>query len=261
MKNSRKYLAGVVAAGFVVAAGAAPSHAFTSDGKQALAASTKTGGVGIISIASAVIKNISDNGTVATIGWTNTSPGWQVSTQYIDMVSSITTTSGGIQYYTDNTNSAASPKWNVAISSVNPTPAGLLDPTGTQKLPTAWRASTFTLTGVNPINPNGGAGESFLWFFHEDHAQVAVPSLNAAKYVDADPFVTVYCAPSTTLTDSLGNSFLEVSGGIHFAQSPTSFGGFQQVAHTFLYTEADFSSALAQTTYATNELVLEAFSL
>jgi len=263
MKKVRKYLAGLATAGFVMAVPTSNHAAFTSQGTQALTASATTGGTAIVALASVTIKNRSDNATATTITWTGATPGagWLVSDQYVDMLSSITTISGGIQYYTDNTNTAATPRYTLAVTSGTPTPAGLVDTSGTQKLPTAWRASTFTLTGVNPINPNAGAGESFLWFFHEDHAQVAVPSLNATAFTNADPFVTVYAAPSTTLTDSLGVSTTETTGGIHFAQAPSSFGGFQPAAHTYLYTEADFTNALAARTYGTNRLILEAFSI
>ena len=262
MKDIRKYMTGFAVAGFVMAV-ATPGHAFVSKPPlSTLTATATTGGTPTIAIISAVIKNISDNATATTIGWTNTGPGFQVATQYIDLNTNINTTSGGVQYYTDNTGIGASPKWNVPVTSVNPTPAGLVNAAGTQKLPTAWRASTFTLTGVLPADPNVTlTGEGSLWFFHEDKAQVAVPSLNAALFTNADPFVTAYAAPSTILTDSHGVATTETTGGIHFAQAPDSFGGFQQNAHTFLYTEADFSSALAATTYSTNRLILEAFSL
>src|ERR1700690_1773715 len=101
MKKSRKYLAGLAAAGFVITASAAPSHAFTSKGTQTLTATAVTGGAPVIAIASVAIKNRSDNKTVTVVGWTSPAPGagWLVSDQYIDMVSSITTTSGGIQTY------------------------------------------------------------------------------------------------------------------------------------------------------------------
>ncbi len=257
MKKSQKYLAGVVAAGFVVAASAAPSHAaFKSNGTQTLTAKAITGGAQVIQIASVAIKNRSDNAIVSAINWTGGAPGagWLVADQYVDMVSSITTTSGGIQTYTDNTH--ASPAYTGVISNVTQTPAGLVSNSDTtQKIPTAWRPSTFTLAGVNPINPNGGAGESFLWFFHEDSAQVA-NNQGATDFANADPFITMYAAPNTVLTGQT-----QPVSGLHFAQGPTQFGGFQSVAHTFIYTEADFTGALAGTTYSTNKLILEAFSL
>jgi hypothetical protein len=259
MKNIRKYLVGFGVAGFVMAIATPSQAAFTSKPPVAtLTATATTGGTPTIAIISAVIKNISDNATATTIGWTNTAPGWQVATQYIDLNTNINTQSGGVQYYTDNTNAAATPKYTGVISSVTATPAGLVDAADTtQKLPTAWRASTFTITGPVATDPNAKAGESFLWFFHEDKAQVANANLNAAAFNNGDAFVTLYAAPGTVL----GGQTSASPGGVHFAQDPNSFGGFAQNAHTFIYTEADFTGALAVTTYSTNRLILEAFSI
>jgi hypothetical protein len=258
MKNARKYLAGLAVLSLVMAVATPGQAVFTSKPPLAtLTATATTGGTPTIAIISAVIKNISNNATATSIGWTNTAAGWQVSDQYVDLNTNINTKSGGVQYYTDNTNAAASPKYTAVISSVTPTPAGLVDPTGTQKLPTAWLASTTTVTGLGPTDPNANTGQSFLWFFHEDKAQVAVPSANAAAFNNGDAFVTVYAAPGTIL----GGQTVASPGGVHFAQNPNSFGGFAQNAHTFIYTEADFTAALAQTTYSTNRLILEAFSI
>src|SRR5262249_24258200 len=100
--------------------------------------------------------------------------------------------------------------------------------------------------------------------FHEDKSQVA-NVLNAADFANGDPFITVYAAPGTTLTSgatlNTGPVSTLVPAGIHFAQGPTQFAGFQSTATTFLYTEANFSAALAGTTYNTTKLILEAFSL
>src|SRR5258706_4985050 len=160
MKNIRKYLAGLGVAGFVMAMATSSQAAFTSKPPLAtLTATATTGGTPTIAIISAVIKNISDNATATTIGWTSTAAGFQVADQYVDLNTNINTTSGGVQYYTDNTNAAASPKYSGVISSVTATPAGLVDAADTtQKLPTAWRASTFTVAGVTAINPNANAG-------------------------------------------------------------------------------------------------------
>jgi hypothetical protein len=258
MKDMRKYMTSLAAAGFVMAV-AVPSHAaFSTKGTQTLSAAATTGGTPTIAITSALIKNIADNNTVGAIGWTNTAPGWQVAAQYVELKTNINTTSGGIQYYTDNTNGVGASKFTGLVSSFTATPAGLVNNSDqTQKLPTAWRASTFTIAGIVPTDPNAGAGESFLWFFHEDKAQIAVPNLNAGKFNNGDAFVTVYAAPGTVL----GGQTVASPGGVHFAQDPTSFGGFQANATTEIYTEADFTGALAQTTYSTTKLILEAFSL
>jgi hypothetical protein len=260
MKEIRKYMTSLAAAGFVMAV-AVPSHAvFTSKPPlSTLTASATTGGVATIAITSALIKNISNNATVGAIGWSNTAAGFQVADQYVELKTNINTTSGGVQYYTDNTNATGVSKFTGSVSSFTATPAGLVDNTDeTQKLPTAWRASSFTITGITASDPNNASDpNSFLWLFHEDKAQVANPSINAAKFNDGDAFVTVYAAPGTVL----GGQSVPSSGGIHFAQGPTQFGGFHTTDTTDIYTEADFSTALALTTYSTTKLILEAFSL
>lgn len=263
MTHVRKYMTGLVAAGFVVVMGH-PGHAvFQSRGTAQLTATATTGGTPTIAINSAVIKNRSNNATTTAIGWSTTAAGWQVSDQYIELATTINTVNGGVQIYTDNVN--ATPAYTGVISSNTQTPAGLVNNVDTTaKLPTAWRASTFTLAGVNPVNPNANSGESFLWFFHLDHSQVANVQ-NGSTFVNGDPFATLYAAPGTVLTPgpTLGGQGAPVAvpAGVHFAQGPTQFGGFATNATTFIYTQADFTGALAATTYSTNRLILEAFSL
>src|ERR1019366_37796 len=89
------------------------------------------------------------------------------------------------------------------------------------------------------------------WFFHEDKAQVAVPTQNAALFVNGDPFITA-----------------EQSGvpgpQIHYAQGPTQFG--EPTPNTVLsntqnamYLSANFATALAGRTYTTSTLRVELF--
>jgi len=273
MKRITTTLTGLAALALAVSMPA--QAAFTSKGAApAITASATTGGSPTVQINSVAVKNISNNGTATALGWTNPTPGagFLVSDQYIQMVSNINQLNGGIEIYTDNTNAAANPKFTGSISSFTATPAGLIGAsTGLtdQKLPTAWRASTFTLTNVAPVDPNATtatdpSGQHFLWFFHEDRAQVAVPTSSAALFTDGDPFITVYAAPGTPLKDSLGATTTTTASnsGLHFAQGPTQFGGFNAgVVSTYIYTEADFTSALAGQSYSTNRIILEAFSL
>ena len=229
---------------------------FASKGTQTISAGATLTGAGVLNITSVAIKNIAGNTTATSIGWSNVTlpTSWKVADQYIQLATQITTGPGGIQIYTDNTSSGANPKFTGKISSFTATPAGLVDSVDTtQKLPTAWRASTGTLTSVAAIDPNAKAGESFLWFFHEDKAQVANASLNSGVFTDGDPFITVYGAPG----------FNGTTGGVHFAQDPASFGGFHSADTTYIYTEADFTTALTSSsgrTYGTNQLILEAFT-
>jgi hypothetical protein len=290
MKDITKYLTGLAAAALVTAAAVPSQAAFTSIHIwPALTASATTGGTQTVDITNVTIKNIVGNGTVGQIGWTNPLPGagFLVANQYIQLDTNISKVNGGVQIYTDNTNAAASPQYPVAlVSTFTATPAGLIgtSPLNDQKLPTAWRASTFTLTDIVASgagnDPNNAADpKSFLWFFHEDKAQVAVYSSSATSFgTGGDPYVTVYAAPGTPLIAhsfgpgaSLANNGNEITtviqttslhSGVHFAQNPTSFGGFKSgLNSTYIYTEADFTGALAGVTYSTNRLFLEAFSL
>jgi hypothetical protein len=275
MKRTTKYLIGLAALGLAVSP---PAHAFSPKGSFALTASATTGGTPTVQITGVTIKNIAGNGPVSALSWAGSNPtpgaGFLVADQYIELETNINTLNGGVQIYTDNTNiTLANPRYSVTPSSTTPTPAGLIGVGATdQKLPTAWRASTYTLTAVNPVDPNAKAGQSYLWFYHEDKAQVAVWTSSATSFRNGDPYVTVYAAPATPLLanqfDNSGNetqvSYPTTGGksGIHFAQDPTSFGGFKSgTVFTYIYTEADFTGALAGVTYSTNRLILEAFSL
>jgi hypothetical protein len=267
MKNIRKYLAGLAVAGFVMAVPTSSHASFVSKSTTTITASAPVGGAATVAITSVAILNRSNNAPTTGIAWTGATPGagWLVADQYVQMVTNINTTNGGVQIYTDNTNATGVSKFTGSVSSFTATPAGLVDNAdGTQKLPTAWMASTSTLTSVTGVDPNANSGQSFAWFFHEDKAQIAVPSLNASVFGNGDPFITVYAAPGTPLfsqATSTTYTTTSIASGLHFNQGPTQFGGFATNATTNIYTEADFVGALAQTTYSTTRLILEAFSL
>jgi hypothetical protein len=260
-KQISSIMAGLVALGLVVMAQTQTSAAFTSKPPlSVITAGTSVGGTATTSIVSALVKNVSDNATVGAISWTGVNAGdsWKTAAQYIELKTSINVASAGVQFYTDNTNGAAVPRFTGSVSSFTATPAGLVDTIDTTtKLPTAWRASSFTIAGIVPTDPNANAGESYLWFFHEDKLQVAVPSLNAGLFNNADAFVTVYAAPGTIL----GGQSVASPGGIHFAQNPNSFGGYHINDTTYIYIEADFTSSLVGRSYGTNRMILEAFTL
>src|SRR5438132_8542818 len=113
MKDIRKYMTAFAVAGFVMAV-ATPGQAFTSRPPLAtLTATTTVGGTPTVAISSVTILNRSDNAVAAAIGWTGALPGagWLVSDQYIQLVTNINTTNGGVQFYTDNTDAAAVPRF------------------------------------------------------------------------------------------------------------------------------------------------------
>jgi hypothetical protein len=245
-KYEKGYKVVLALAGFSLIAPMPSTAAFTSIQTLSSTAKALTGaGATSMSIA---IKKVADNSADTAVNWSAvTLPGnWKVADDYIALTANITQAGGGIQTYTDNTANDASPKFtgDKAVQ----TPAGVINATDpTKKLPTAWsiRHSTGTIAAVDP---NANAGESFLWFFHLDKAQVAIPSANATAWVDGDPYVT---AQNTT--------------GIHFASGPTQFGAPATNAglpdgQNNIYLEANFSGALGATTYQTTTVRLEAFT-
>ncbi len=249
MKETRKYMATFLTAGIAMAV-AAPGHAvFQSQGTPVTKTAVATlVGTGLVTMNSVLIKKVSDNSTQSQLTWTGVTlpASWVVADSYILLDAVITASGGGIQTYTDNTAGDASPKFTGDKTQV--TPAGLIDNTDTtKKLPTAWNIRHST--GIaNSANPNANVGESSLWLYYEDKAQVAIPSLSAGAFTNGDPFVTT-----------------ENTTGIHFAQGPTQFGppipnpaltGTQNA----IYVEADFTTALTPRTYSTTTLRLEAFT-
>jgi len=236
-----------------------------------VSAGATIGGTPIIAITNVAVLNISNNqNALSGMGWSGTSAGysanggWKLSDQYIQLTANINTGSGGIQIYTDNVHST--PAFTGVISSNTATPAGLVDNVNTtEKLPTAWMASTNTYAAANaaltPIDPNNVSG--FNWFYHEDKSQVAVPSQNAAAFLNGSSYITVYAAPATTFTDG---GPATVSGGVHYASG--LYNGQQQFGPftvgnsvTNIYTEANFLSSLAGRSYNTTAMILEAYSL
>jgi len=221
---------------------------FVSQGTQTLSAGATLSGAGTISFSAAIADRITHAGAASLTWAAHVTPapgaGFLLADQYIQLNTTMTISSaGGVQIYTDNTNASASPRYTAVVSSVTPTPAGLVSSNGLSKLPTAWAIQTSSITSPAAGNPNDTVDFS-NWFFHEDKAQVANPSLNASAFANADPFITVYGAGE----------------GLHFGQGPTQFGGFNAVDHNYIYTEADFTTATTPNTYATSELILEAYT-
>jgi len=248
MQNSKTMRLMVLALTAVISSSA---HAvFTSVNKQSLTATAQLTGAGTFNVTTS-IKNRTTNAAATNLSWTGVTAGsgWTLANEYIQLDTTITSSlPSGIQIYTDNTAAAANPKYTGVISANTPTPAGLVASANTtQKLPTAWRAIKELGVVTAAADPSAGAGDSFAWLFHKDKAQVAVPSLNATAFVNGEDFITVYKNGA--------------NGGVHFAQGPTEFGGFQANDRVFIYTGADFTSASTPNTYSTNQLIVESYTL
>lgn len=212
------------------------------------------------------LKNISDNVATSTITWKNVSlpKSWVLADQYIQVDLDPDTTPWGLQIYTDNTASDASPKFTSAVTAgtVGSNPAGLVDMTTTTKvLAMAWsiKAATSTIVvgtntytipplAANPNN-NGLLGNptdpnAFQWLFMQDRGTPSIPLANTSAFSD-------------------GNSFVAVKNnlGIHFVQGSTTtldssqFGAAN--SPNYIYLESDFDNAVTPRTYKTTTLRLE----
>jgi hypothetical protein len=243
MKDMKKIVAPLLV-GAVALVTPVASHAFTSLSVLSSTASvTVTGGTASLALA---IKNISNNTAATAISWTAAAgQGWTLANQYVQLNTTLSTSGSGVQTYTNNAVAGANPRYTGLISSYTQTPAGLVsESTTTQVIPTAWEVTAST-AGVNgAVDPGTGSisPNSYAWFYHEDHSQVAVPSSNAGAFTNADPFITVVGA---------GNQ-------IHYGQGPTQFGG--PVPQSYVYLEANFTSALGGVTYQTSALTFELFT-
>ena len=162
-----------------------------------------------------------------------------VSDQYIQIDSTLTVAGSGIQTYTDNTNATANPRYSTVPSSTTPSPAGLIN-TATPSaapMPTAWRivGGTSTTGGITGSDPNNIAlllliSGICVVLSTRTMAQVAVPSLNAGAFITVPP--SPMKLPTSAPGTILGGQTSASPGGIHFAQAPTSFGGFVPATST-----------------------------
>lgn len=247
---------------FAAAMGAtAQSWAFQSLGRSTFTAGVLVGGVETAT-ATIVIRDVVDpyNGiNRSSITWSGVTPpstGWKVANQLFKISSTITAIGGGLQIYTRNTDPDAVPSFVDPTPGVtdNPdsNPAGLLRATGsttTVALPLAWsiKASSGSIPVAANPNNNGQNGNpsdpnAFQWLFMVDRATPDIPSTNTTAFADGAPYHSI-------ITDA----------GIHFGQSPAEFGGVQQGQDTFVYMQANFTTATAQTPYQTSTLTIEAF--
>jgi hypothetical protein len=251
MKHLRNTMVGLLFTGLIMSAVPSLTHAFSSQQVNSSTASVTVGG-GVAQMSAPVILTVASNAPATTITWTGATAGggWQVADDYLLLNATITISGHGIQTYTDNMAADASPAFT-GDKTVT-TPAGLIDTTDTtQKLPTAWSIRHATGT-VASVDPNAQSGDSFLWFFHEDKSQVAIPSANAAAFANGDPYITAEQAGSP-------------NPQIHFAQGPTQFGeptGNPALAgsQNAMYIETNFGSALSGRTYKTSTVRVELFT-
>ncbi len=225
----------------------AVSHAYTfTSSSTVTAAATVTGGSTAMSIA---ILNRSNNAPAANVSWPtiNAGAGWTLASQYVQITSTLSIAGSGIQTYTNNTLSSASPQYSGPVSST--TAAGLVNAANTtETLQLAWHinATTTPLAADDP-NCTGAAGQptfcsatptGYAWFYYADRAGGLMQNAPANFYVQ-----------------------VERAGGvpqIQFAQ--TSFGPGSANGINNLFLEANFQLATGGSTYQTSTLTVELFN-
>lgn len=263
MKNKIKALAFFAAAMGVWL----PSHAFQSVGRSTFTAGLTTGGVKTAT-ATIVVRDVVNPLTTPNrpmITWSGVNPpstGWKIADQLMIIKSTVTDAGGGVQIYTRNTESDASPRFVDPTpsdsSNSDSNPAGLLrgtsGDTGTV-LPMAWsiKANVRTIeggdvnTGIGAADPNNGPATAvfnnkFQWLYFKDKATPNIPATNATAFVDGEPFVTMI-----------------KSDGIHFGQANGEFAPHPAGDNTYVYFQANFTGAVAQQAYQTTTITVETY--
>lgn len=204
------------------------------------------------------IKNISNSAPAAAITWTANLPaGWVRANQYIEVdAQPVSLDPWGIQIYTDNTNPSMNPRF------VDPTPelpnnhdsnpAGMLmsgSPTTFRKVPLAWSIKDRVADAPSAAEPSSGAPDSFQWLIMKDRATPAVDNNNNGLLTD----------PTDTTPFVDGEDFIRIrdASGVHGGQGPLDY--FPALTPDFVFLQADFSIAAAQTDYTTR-IILEFFN-
>ncbi len=254
MSNSRKYLAGLASAGFVMAI-AVPSQAFTGIAVSTLTATVTVGG-GATSMTVALLNT---SGAVVTgpITWTaNVGNGWLAANEHLQITSQMSQSNGAfIQTYTANTAATATPRYTGIVDATHQSPSGLINSVNTAAapLPTAWQVSTGTAVAPDDPNCNGAATQpafctagghvptGYAWFYHEDKGQVANNQGVTGPFVNGAPYVEMETAG--------------VPPNIQFAQGSFGAGAASGINEVFL--EANFANATGGATYGTNTLTVE----
>lgn len=283
-----KRLSAALFAVAVLAAMATSSRAaFTSVSKQAVTAVVTTGGTAQVTVNSLEIKDTADVNGVnrSQIAWTGVDPTalgankWIIADQLIKLNTTITRLDGGIQLITDNTSALANPQFidpTLSISSnTDSNPAGLLmvPASGVQSsnaLSLAWSIKDSPRTvesnlsdpnvGIGATDPNTGAtsggNNKYQWLFVVDQQSPAIDWNGNGILGDTVGGI----ADTSAFVPGQDYSRILDDRGFHYGQAPIEFGGGPGTKTTFVYFQADFTSALPAQTYRTNQLIVEAFT-
>lgn len=259
---------------------ATPSWAFQSVGITTVTAAVTTGGQRVAQF-SLAIRNTSNpfGANVPTIAWSNVTPPttqWKIADQLLVINSTVTDAAGGIKIYTDNTFAGAFPRF------IDPTPgnrinvdsvaSGLLIGVATTSvpgLPLAWSIKTSTRiveggdvnTGIGAADPVNGStaavnNNRFQWLFYTDayNWQFGIDRDGNGSVTVSNPQVDdlplALDAPYVTMINQIGT---------HFGQAPNEFGAHPDGANSFVYMQANFTTAQVQTLYGTSAMRVEAY--
>ena len=257
----------------------APSWAFQSVSITTVTAGAFVGGVRMAAF-NLTIRDASNPLnpalTRSSITWSNPNNlvnQFKIADQVMVINSTVTDANGGIKIYTDNTSTIdASPRF------VDPTPLVLTDPnssasgllqgnsgTTSRTFATAWSIDASTkvvngagTTGIRPENPTfcplgSGPPDSFRWLNVTDR-------YNWAQGVDFDQNGDVTsCGDAGIL--ALDARFPTMVGvqGLHTGQADGQFTAHDAGKDAFVYFEANFFGAPAQTIVQTTTLRVEAY--
>jgi len=264
-----------------------PSWAFQSVQKTTVTAGTFVGGARVARF-TLNIRDISNQlvnlPITSSITWSGvqSGQGWTMASRLLVLNSTVTDNNGGIQIYTENTASDASPKF------VDPTPssttnadsnaAGLLEGltgTSSKALPMAWTIKSTTrtieggtdVTGVGAADPNNGPttgvfNNKFQWLFVTDRYNTGgIDYDNDGQIVLGDGSIDP--GDAAPFIDGAKYQSLVRVGGIHVSQDsrpdPLGMEGRNDGLDSFVYFQANFAEAAAQTPYQTTTLRVEAF--
>jgi hypothetical protein len=253
---------------------ASSARAFQSKQVQVVVASATTGGSLQASFTPSLVDTVNTGNARTKVEWVSPQPqpagGWQIANTALKLAWNVTDVNGGIQIYTDNMNSGATPRFvdptygtgsDPNAHNADSNPAGLMlvstGATTTATLPVAWSVKGSTVViggaasnGLQPADPDTGnatgPANRYQWLYMKDKNTPSIDVYgDGTKILDAfanaDPFVTVM-----------------KQSGIHGAQGPTNF--FADADHvSYVYFQGDFTTAAALSTYQTNKLTVEAF--
>ena len=245
--------------------------AFQARGKQVIRATANTLGVKTAEFGVKLRPIANPESTAAdatTLTWANRQPnsGWQLADQVLKTTWTVTDANGGIQIYTDNKTAGAVPLFvdpTTDTKDANSNPAGLLlgsSGNSSVTLPLAWSVKVSSMVpnqagtrGIVAADPNITTNPNYYqWFFMFDKQ---TPSID--RNGDGD---------TTDLEDGRafanGDTFDYVNViknvGVHNSPAPGDyFSDSDRIS--YIYLQADLSTAVAQATYSTSRLTIEAY--